>query len=127
MEKADDIKARILLEKMEADDAKTNAQQEMMALAKKQESCQKDFKQQLDMVQVCPPFYTMTGFWEEGNNNAYLITFKDEIKKLSKCKQDILEKLKRSKAELEAQRAETSKLKQRFKVRMKTAISVRFN
>ncbi|XP_038150058.1 N-myc-interactor [Cyprinodon tularosa] len=91
VEKADDIKARILLEKMEADDAKTNAQQEMMALAKKQESCQKDFKQQLDMVQ-------------------------DEIKKLSKCKQDILEKLKRSKAELEAQQAETSKLKQRFKI-----------
>ncbi|MEQ2216467.1 hypothetical protein XENOCAPTIV_016657, partial [Xenoophorus captivus] len=90
VEKADDNKARMLLEKLEEGEAKANAQQEMMAYVKKQELCQKEFIQQLDIVQ-------------------------DEIQRLSKHKQDIQDKLSRCKAELEAKRAETSKLTQKFK------------
>ncbi|MEQ2179292.1 hypothetical protein GOODEAATRI_023272 [Goodea atripinnis] len=91
VEKADDNKARMLLEKLEEGEAKANAQQEMMAYVKKQELCQKEFSQQLDIVQ-------------------------DEIQRLSKHKQDIQDKLSRCKAELEAKRAETSKLTQKFKI-----------
>ncbi|KAM4561309.1 N-myc-interactor isoform 1-T1 [Fundulus diaphanus] len=91
VEKADDIKARMVLEKLEEDEAKKKAQHEMIAYVQKQESCQKQFRQQLDIVQ-------------------------DEIQRLSKHKQDILDKLRRCKAELEAKRAETSKLKHKFKI-----------
>ncbi|KAM4731613.1 N-myc-interactor [Anableps anableps] len=91
VEKADDEKARLILEKLEEDEAKKNAQREMMANSKQQESCQKEFSQHLDKMQ-------------------------DEIQKLSKNKQNILDKLRRRKAELEAKRAEASKLKHKFKI-----------
>ncbi|KAM4561310.1 N-myc-interactor isoform 2-T2 [Fundulus diaphanus] len=52
VEKADDIKARMVLEKLEEDEAKKKAQHEMIAYVQKQESCQKQFRQQLDIVQI---------------------------------------------------------------------------
>ncbi len=51
-EKADDVKARLILEKLEEDDAKTKAQQEMLAYVRKQEECQKEFTQGMNTVQV---------------------------------------------------------------------------
>ncbi|KAG7239129.1 hypothetical protein INR49_030010 [Caranx melampygus] len=42
--------------------------------------------------------------------------WKDEVEKFAKCRQDLLDKLKRCQAELEARRAESTKLKQKFKI-----------
>lgn len=52
MEKADDVKARLTLEKLEEDDAKTKAQQELNACLKNQKECQKEFEQSMSTVQV---------------------------------------------------------------------------
>lgn len=46
------MKARLILEKLEEDEAKTKAQQEMFACVKKQEDCQKEFSQSMNAVQV---------------------------------------------------------------------------
>lgn len=43
----------MLLEKLEEDENKATAQKEMMDNAKKLESSQKEFSQNLDKVQVC--------------------------------------------------------------------------
>lgn len=91
VEKADDVKARLILEKLEEDETKTKAQQEMLACVKNQEECQKEFTESIDAVQ-------------------------DEILKLGKRKHDLLDKLKRCQAELKAKRTESSKLKQKFKI-----------
>uniref|UniRef100_A0A8C9YQ44 NID domain-containing protein n=1 Tax=Sander lucioperca TaxID=283035 RepID=A0A8C9YQ44_SANLU len=85
-ERADDVKARLILEKLEEDEAKAKAQQEMLAYVKKQEECQKDFSQSMDAVQL-------TG-----------------------RKKDLQDKLKRCQTQLEARRAESTKLKQKFKI-----------
>ncbi|KAF1382223.1 hypothetical protein PFLUV_G00141450 [Perca fluviatilis] len=90
-ERADDVKARLILEKLEEDDAKAQAQQEMLAYVKKQEECQKDFSQSMDAVQ-------------------------DEIRQLARRKKDLQDKLKRCQDQLEARRAESTKLKQKFKI-----------
>lgn len=52
VEKADDVKARLILEKLEEDETKTKAQQEMLACVKNQEECQKEFTESIDAVQV---------------------------------------------------------------------------
>ncbi|XP_044073644.1 N-myc-interactor [Siniperca chuatsi] len=90
-EKADDVKARLILEKLEEEEAKMKAQQEMFACVEKQEECQKEFTQSMNAVQ-------------------------DEILKLGKRRQDLLDKLRRCQDELEAKRAESTKLKQKFKI-----------
>lgn len=41
-----------MLEKLEEDDAKTKAQQEMLACVEKQEECQKEFTQSVNAMQV---------------------------------------------------------------------------
>lgn len=43
---------RLILEKIEADEAKKQAQQEMMAYVKKQEECEQEFTRSLQSVQV---------------------------------------------------------------------------
>ncbi|XP_070831389.1 N-myc-interactor isoform X1 [Chaetodon trifascialis] len=91
VEKADDLKARLILEKLEEDDAKTKAQREMLASIEKQEECQKEFTQSITVIQ-------------------------DKILKLNKNRQDLLKKLKRYQAELEAKRTESTKLKLKFKI-----------
>ncbi|XP_019955204.1 N-myc-interactor [Paralichthys olivaceus] len=90
-ERADDVKSRLIIEKLEEDEAKEKAKTEMYAWIKKQEECQKDFTQHMSAVQ-------------------------DEILKLSKRKQDLLEKLKRCQAELVNKKTESNKLKQKFKI-----------
>uniref|UniRef100_A0A3P8U6P0 NID domain-containing protein n=1 Tax=Amphiprion percula TaxID=161767 RepID=A0A3P8U6P0_AMPPE len=90
-EKADDMKARLILEKLEEDEIKTKAQQEMMACVKKQDECQEAFTQSMSRVQ-------------------------DEFLKLAKHKQALLEKLRRVQAELDGKRAECTKLRQKFKI-----------
>ncbi|XP_036965857.1 N-myc-interactor [Acanthopagrus latus] len=90
-EKADDVKARLILEKLEEDDAKTKAQQEMVVCVEKQEDSQKEFTRSTNALQ-------------------------DEILKLGKRRQDLLDELKNHQAELEAKRAESIKLKQKFKI-----------
>ncbi|XP_031725870.1 N-myc-interactor [Anarrhichthys ocellatus] len=90
-DKADDVKARLILEKLEEDEAKEKAKQEMMAHVKKQEECQKEFKLNMNTVQ-------------------------EEILLLGGRRQDLLDKLKRCQAALEAKRAESTKLKQKFKI-----------
>ncbi|XP_022609628.1 N-myc-interactor-like [Seriola dumerili] len=90
-EKADDVKSRLIVEKLEEDEAKVKAKQEMLAWVEKNNEYQKDFAQSLSSVQ-------------------------DEIGKLAKRKQDLLGKLMRCQAELEAKRAESTKLKQKFKI-----------
>ncbi|GAA6219742.1 N-myc-interactor-like [Lates japonicus] len=90
-EKADDLKSRLIVEKLEEDEAKEKAKHEMHALVKKQDNFRKEFNQSKSEVQ-------------------------DEIQKLTKRKQDLLDKLRRCKAELDAKRAESTKLKQKFKI-----------
>ncbi|XP_041858451.1 N-myc-interactor isoform X2 [Melanotaenia boesemani] len=91
VEKAGDMKTGLMLKKLEEADNKSKAQQEMMACVKKQEDCQREFTQSLNSVQ-------------------------DEILQLSQHKQDLLEELRRCQTEMEAKRAESTKLKQKFKV-----------
>ncbi|KAM9347746.1 N-myc-interactor [Symphorus nematophorus] len=91
VEKADDVKARLILENLGADEAKKKAQQEMFVCVKKEEESQREFTQSLNAVQ-------------------------DEIRKLGKCKQDLLDILKKYRANLEAKRVESDKLKQKFKI-----------
>ncbi|TKS67909.1 N-myc-interactor [Collichthys lucidus] len=91
VEKADDVKARLVLEKLEEDDVKTKAKQEMMACITKQEEYQKEFIESLKAV-------------------------KEKILGLGKRRQDLLDKLKRYQAQLEAKKAESTKLKQKFKI-----------
>ncbi|XP_075937174.1 N-myc-interactor [Anarhichas minor] len=90
-DKADDVKARLILEKLEEDEAKEKAKQEMMAHLKKQQECQKEFQLNMNTVQ-------------------------EEILLLGGRRQDLLDKLKRCQAALEAKRAESTKLKQKFKI-----------
>ncbi|KAK9538145.1 hypothetical protein VZT92_005698 [Zoarces viviparus] len=90
-EKADDVKARLILEKLEEDEAKEKAKQEMMAHVKKQEECQKEFKLNMSTVQ-------------------------EEILLLGGHRHVLLDRLKRCQAALEAKRAESTKLKQKFKI-----------
>nr|XP_046260294.1 N-myc-interactor isoform X2 [Scatophagus argus] len=102
-EKADDVKARLILEKLEEDDTKIKAQQEMLTYVQKQEECQKAFAQSINSVQ-------------------------DKIRKLGKCKQDLLDKLRRCQVELQAKKAESTKLKQKFKMCIQIPDSeVKFN
>ncbi|XP_068581310.1 N-myc-interactor [Cebidichthys violaceus] len=91
VEKADDVKARLILEKLEEDEAKAKAKQEMLAHLKKGEECQKEFTQSIKTVQ-------------------------EEVLQLGVRRQDLLDKLKRCQAALEAKKAESAKLKQKFKV-----------
>ncbi|XP_035533114.1 N-myc-interactor [Morone saxatilis] len=91
VEKADDVKARLILEKLDQDEAKSQAQQEMFACVKKQEESQKEYTKSMNALQ-------------------------EEILKLGKRKQDLLDQLKRYQDELEAKRAESTKLKQKFKI-----------
>ncbi|KAG8000999.1 N-myc-interactor, partial [Nibea albiflora] len=91
VEKADDVKARLVLEKLEEDDVKMKAKQEMMACIIKQEAYQKEFTESLKAV-------------------------KETFLELGKRRQDLLDKLKRYQAQLEAKKAESTKLKQKFKI-----------
>ncbi|KAK2906438.1 N-myc-interactor [Channa argus] len=91
VEKADDAKSRLIMEKLEEDEAKEKNKQEMLAWAKKQEECRKEFSQSMSGV-------------------------KDEILKLCNCKEDFLDKLRRCKAELQNKKEESIKLKQKFKI-----------
>lgn len=91
VEKADDVKARLILDKLEEDEAKVKAQQEMMACLKNQDECQKKFTETTKEVQ-------------------------DEILKLGERKKALLDKLRRCQAELEAKKTESAKLKQKFKI-----------
>lgn len=51
-EKAADVKAKLILEKLDEDEAKAEAQQEMLACVKKQEESQKEFTQSMNTVTV---------------------------------------------------------------------------
>ncbi|KAM3607536.1 uncharacterized protein V6R79_009353 [Siganus canaliculatus] len=90
-EKADDVKARLMLEKMEEDDSRTTAEREMLVYVHKQEGNQKKFSQNFNMVQ-------------------------DEIQKLEKSKQDLLNELRRYEFEVESQRSKSAELRQKFKI-----------
>ena len=46
------MKTRLILEKLEEDEAKTKAKQEMLACVKNQEECQKEFTESMNAVQV---------------------------------------------------------------------------
>ncbi|XP_062288402.1 N-myc-interactor isoform X1 [Scomber scombrus] len=91
VEKAYDVKARFTLEKLEEDEAKIKAQQEMMACLKNQEECQKEFIETTKEVQ-------------------------DEILKLGERRKVLLDKLRRCQTELEVKKTESAKLKQKFKI-----------
>ncbi|XP_035030744.1 N-myc-interactor [Hippoglossus stenolepis] len=91
VERADDVKSRLIMEKLEEDEAKKIAKEEMKALANERAECEEDFSQRMCAV-------------------------KEEILKVSKRKQDLLDKLKRFQAELQNKRAESTKLKQKFKI-----------
>lgn len=120
------------MEKLEQDEAKTKAQQEMMACSTKQEECQKEFLQSMNAVQVQLKSSTHNTYRVLGRNemriprnSLHFFTFsvtQDEILKFDKSRQDLLDKLKRNQAKLESKRADSTKLKQKFKVGMKTFI-----
>lgn len=52
VEKADDTKSRLLIEKLEADEAKVEAKREMNDWMEKLNGCHSDFKESLRAVQV---------------------------------------------------------------------------
>ncbi|XP_071381595.1 N-myc-interactor [Centroberyx affinis] len=91
VEKADDVKGRLLLEKHAEDEAKKNAQKDMTALSKKEEECKREFNETMEGIQV-------------------------EILQLEKGNQHLMDRLKKYQAELESKRAEATKLKQKFKI-----------
>ncbi|XP_061580538.1 N-myc-interactor [Cololabis saira] len=91
VDKADDVKAGLFLEKMEAEQRKTKAKQEMLSHADKQQSYLKELNQSLTLVQ-------------------------DEITTCSKGKQGLMDKLRRCQQELDDRRAEAVTLKQKFKI-----------
>lgn len=64
-EKADDVKARLILEKLEEDDAKTKAQQEMVVCIEKQEDSQKEFTRSTNALQVQLSLSHLKNCWEE--------------------------------------------------------------
>lgn len=126
-ERADDVKARLILEKLEEDDAKTKAQQQMFAYVKRHEECQEEFTQSLNAVQVQSSLEHLQAVGNKLDENNKEITFfptQNEILKLGKRRRDLLDKLKRCQVELEAKRAESSKLKQKFKVGMKEVLQL---
>uniref|UniRef100_UPI0037E7B00C N-myc-interactor n=1 Tax=Semicossyphus pulcher TaxID=241346 RepID=UPI0037E7B00C len=88
---AEDDKARLTLEKLDEEDVKRKAQQEMMALSKEEEELKKEFTESLKAIQR-------------------------EIQSLSKHKQDLIHKLKTRQDKLEAKKAESARLKQKFKI-----------
>ncbi|KAJ4932923.1 hypothetical protein JOQ06_029761 [Pogonophryne albipinna] len=88
-EKADDVKARLILEKLKEDEAKDKAMKECLACVEKEKDC--DFTQSMKAVQ-------------------------EEILNLGNRRQNLLDKLKRFQTELEAKRAESTKLKHKFKI-----------
>lgn len=51
-ERDDDLKEKLILQKLEKEDAKTKAQQDMLTYAKRQEEYQEEFTQTIDAVQV---------------------------------------------------------------------------
>ncbi|XP_028993109.1 N-myc-interactor [Betta splendens] len=91
VEKADDAKSRLIMEKLEEDELKAKAKQEMFILVNKQEECDKEF-------------------------NHSMTALKGEILKLNQQKQHLLAKLRRHQAELDDRRAETTNLQQKFKI-----------
>lgn len=52
VEKAEDLKSRLILESLEEDEAKKAAQEEMLACMKQQESLKEEFTQNMSKVQV---------------------------------------------------------------------------
>lgn len=90
-EKADDLKARLILEKLEEDEAKEAAKKDMMAFLKKQEDCKTEFTQSRSAVQ-------------------------DEIQKLGKRQNVLLDKLRKYETDLMTKRADSRKLQQKFKI-----------
>ncbi|KAK5921450.1 hypothetical protein CgunFtcFv8_025155 [Champsocephalus gunnari] len=88
-EKADDVKARLILDKLKADEAKDKARKECVACAHKEKDC--DFTQSMEAVQ-------------------------EEILNLGNRRQSLLDKLKSFQTELEAKRAESTELKLKFKI-----------
>uniref|UniRef100_A0A3P9LUY2 NID domain-containing protein n=1 Tax=Oryzias latipes TaxID=8090 RepID=A0A3P9LUY2_ORYLA len=91
VEKAEDVKSRLILESLEEDEAKKEAQEEMLACMKQQESLKEEFTQNMKEVQT-------------------------ELQKLSRRKQDLLEELRRCQEELTAKREESCSLKQTFTI-----------
>lgn len=51
-EKADDAKSRLIMEKLEEDETKEKAKQEMLTWASKQDECRKEFTQSMSAMQV---------------------------------------------------------------------------
>ncbi|XP_074551215.1 N-myc-interactor [Halichoeres trimaculatus] len=88
---ADDMKAKLTLEKLNEDEVKTTAQNEMMALSKQREELKNKFTESLMEVQ-------------------------EEIKSMRKRKHDLIDKLNKSQEKLQRKRNECTKLQQKFKI-----------
>ncbi|KAF7646263.1 hypothetical protein LDENG_00190820, partial [Lucifuga dentata] len=91
VEKADDVKARLILENLEEDEVKAKAKRDMCALIDQQEQCQKDFSESMKRMQ-------------------------EENLRLQRNRQNLMEKMKKIQAELQYKKAESTKFKQKFKV-----------
>ncbi|KAM8857212.1 N-myc-interactor [Synchiropus picturatus] len=91
VEKADDQKGRMLLEKYDEEDAKASAHQRMLSLANEQEEQQRAFAEEMKTVQ-------------------------DKVLNMSKVKLEMENELKRLQDELESKKAEAAKLKQKFEI-----------
>lgn len=62
MEKADDVKARLILEKLAEDEAKMKAQDDMLAHLRKQEQSERDFTESMKGMQVQAPPVISLGY-----------------------------------------------------------------
>lgn len=91
VEKADDVKTRLVVEKLEEEEAKKKAQVEMISYANKRVECEKQFHENLKEMQ-------------------------SQICQLGKRKQDLMDQLKRCQGELDARRSASMKVRQKFKV-----------
>lgn len=88
---AEDVKAKLTLEKHDQDEVKTTAQKEMMTLSKQREEL-------------------------KSKHNESLMEVQKEIKSMKKRKHNLIEKLNKSQDKLQKKRNECIKLQQKFKI-----------
>lgn len=88
---ADDMKAKLTLEKLDEDEVKTTAQKEMIKLSEEREELKRKFNESLMEVQK-------------------------EITSMRKRKHDLIDKLNKSQDKLQKKRNECVKLQQKFKI-----------
>lgn len=112
------MKSKLIHEKSEEENARLKAEQEMFTYSKRQEEHQDEFTQSMNAIQVQLSLKQLQKLYQNDKKLNIFFT-QNEILKLEKCRRDLMDELRRRNGELEERRAESTKLKQKFKVAMK--------